>query len=779
MDDKLKIFWNLDVLVKMSRSKSDGPSLHIEENEINDKIQNYTQEIEEIKAQTDEEIYDTSAEMADRNIEIITKKHLQSYKNELKEKNKQLVKLKEEETNLYGHTSLLRENKASQEKYILSMQERISEVTDIDVIDRYNGLIAETSEKVVLLSDELTERSSSYNSVQEQILTITEEISTLEEKIDKKKKLLAETQANLENKDNYIDKSKKEKNAKKIAELENKIEKLNQRLIEIHKDPKYIETKIKEVINEKEDISKAKPYLIDLINFVIKIPYINVPVDNTLEEELLRATQARDSFANELDQKTYNILETNSPEKIRTDFLYERITKWQQELELLNEKINQIDKDKQFAYEEKDKILASMIATMKNDLKEFEKAYAEAPDVNISAKASIKAALDEKREDIIEAEKIATAFRKDESEDISTATRTIKYDIENLKTKIYNAEEEINAIKNRLTSKKSGLIDITSRNKDKDILKELAQTVIDIKHRRQFPETPLEIVNRLEEELGIDLVNNIDKKIIDETSEINEKNYDEYLAEKDYEVIETADVTPTIETLDEVKRGIKVVDKAEISHPDYTEEESSSNKDNESLIEKQLAQINKENVEITAETEYDNAEIEEEAITEEESLAEDITISSNEESESVSEEKTLPEEQSDYEIEQSLSGYEKTENYSQEGLTSIDEPTEESAILASQEEIEDNKEIVEYQVEENEDEEPLDIESIINKPTEEPVIELESDIPSIPENEISQLSIDSMFNNTEETENEDDDVSSDWLENELDQYINTLNSNKD
>ena len=49
MDDKLKVFWNLDVLVKMCRSKSDGPSLRIEEEEILDKIDVYQTEIEDIK----------------------------------------------------------------------------------------------------------------------------------------------------------------------------------------------------------------------------------------------------------------------------------------------------------------------------------------------------------------------------------------------------------------------------------------------------------------------------------------------------------------------------------------------------------------------------------------------------------------------------------------------------------------------------------------------------------------------------------------------------------
>ena len=92
MDDKLKVFWNLDVLVKMCRSKSDGPSLRIEEEELVEKIDAYQLEIEDIKAISEDESYDMSAEMADRNIEIITKKQLQSLKIALKEKNKEFFK---------------------------------------------------------------------------------------------------------------------------------------------------------------------------------------------------------------------------------------------------------------------------------------------------------------------------------------------------------------------------------------------------------------------------------------------------------------------------------------------------------------------------------------------------------------------------------------------------------------------------------------------------------------------------------------------------------------
>lgn len=566
MDDKLKVFWNLDVLVKMSRSKSDGPSLRVEEEEIETKLKSYNQEIDDINSISEEEIYDTSAEMADRNIEIITKKQLQSLKNELKEKNKELANLKDEEKLLYDQTTLLRNNKDSQEKYLLSMQERISTTTDTEIVNHYNMLITETTENINKLNDELNSQSGNYDEIQQQIIDYTDAIKVLEEKIDKKKKILAETQASLENRDNYIDKVKKEKNNKRIAELESKKKALNIRLEEIKKDPKYLEYKIKEIINNKEDLSKTRPYLINLLNQVIRIPYINVPINNALEEELLRATQARDSFANEIDQKTYNILEANTPEKVRTEFLNERITKWQEDLNQLNNKILLVDKDSEFNYNAKDKIIAEMIATMKKDYSEFQRAYDETPDTSIGAKARLKASLDEKKEDIKEAEKIATSFKNDEAEDIENATRIIKYECENLRDKIKEAEEEINRLKNRLTSKKSGLIDIASKNKDKDVLKELAQIVIDIKHRRQFPEAPIDIINRLEEYLGLDLIKDIDIELINNTSKIIPRDYDQYIKE-DYQLIDSLDETPIDEISAPPKRGIKVIDEAQITIP--------------------------------------------------------------------------------------------------------------------------------------------------------------------------------------------------------------------
>ena len=757
MDDKLKVFWNLEVLVKMCRSKSDGPSLRIEEVELNEKIKSYKQEIDEITLQTEEEIYDTSAEMADRNIEIITKKQLQTLKSNLKDKNKKLNELKDKEDCLYKNNTLLRDTKNSQEKYIISMQERVSEADNYEVIDRYNALIAETTEKAAKISDELEEQTNQYNSIQEEIINLTEEIKELEEKIEKKKKLLLETQANLENKDNYIDKSKKEKNNKRITELEQKIDKLSKRLEEIRKDPKYLESKIKDVINNNENIETAKGFLIELINNVIKQPYINVPADNALEEELLKATQARDSFANEIDQKSYNILEAETPEKLRVEFLNERIAKWQEELKRIKEKVEKVDKDQEYSYERKTQQLYNMINTMKIDLKEFQKAYDETPDTNISYKASLKAQLDEKNEDIIEAEKIATSFRKDESDDIAQATKSMKYDYEQIVKNIEDAKTEISDIKNRLTTKKTGLIDITSKNKDKETLKELAQIVIDIKHRRQFPETPIEIIERLEEILGIQLKNEIDSTIIENNSNIVAKNYDEYTNLEPEMPVEVKVDTDLSISEPLPKRGIKVINEATISTPIENLEKNIENS-NLDEIQNPFGIENDSTEEISIDKE-ENKEVTEEIVEEEEKLENNLEQKIIEDNSDIDQEikeiteitDTNEENEEDSSEEQPIEKIENT-NKSLEEIEDVKIEEEIDNIIDNSRNLNNSQE---------DEESPLDIGALIN-----PIIEEQT-------SNNSDLSINNMFNNTK-ANNSDTIVTNEELTNELNKFINEL-----
>ncbi len=517
MNDRMQILEDLDVLVRMCRSKSDGAALVIEEEEIKQKLNEYKYEKEELKNSASEENYDTSAEMADRNIEIITKKIISTIKIELKNKNQELQKLKEKEREASDNITSLKNNKKSHEVYISSMQERISSTSDDEVINRYNSLIAESEQKVKEIAEELAEKTKTYTSLQDQISKLAKEIGDLNKRLKAKQEQLLETQHNLENKDTYIDQTKLERNNKKLEEINSREEKLNTRLEEISSDPKYLEIKIKKIINENGDMTQAKNYLISLITKALEQPYMNVAADNALEEELLRATQARDTFANEIEQKNYNIMETESPEQIRIEYLNERINYWNNDLQNYEQKISQVDKDEQFNYHDKDERIAALIASLKEDYNGFKKAYEEEPDTNMSAKAALKVSFEEKKEDLANAEKIAAQFKNDEAEDIKLASSLIKNECEKIKNNINAANEEINNIKNKLMSRKSGIIDINAQNKDKDRLKELADKVMAIKHRRQFAEQPEAIARRLESLLNMNLITD---EMLNKTQEV-------------------------------------------------------------------------------------------------------------------------------------------------------------------------------------------------------------------------------------------------------------------
>ena len=143
---------------------------------------------------------------------------------------------------------------------------------------------------------------------------------------------------------------------------------------------------------------------------------------------------------------------------------------------------------------------------MKKELTEFEKAYENNDSINLTSKSDLKLSIEEKKREIFDTENILSQFRKDEAEDIAYANELYTHDVKGLEAKIETASKEIEKIKSNMIAGKNGLIDITSQNRDKEKLKELAVKVIDIKHRRQFAKKPIEIAKELEQLLGIDIV---------------------------------------------------------------------------------------------------------------------------------------------------------------------------------------------------------------------------------------------------------------------------------
>ena len=615
MGDNSKILEDISALTQICRSNNDGPTLRIEENEIKNKLVEYDEEIEEIKTADVDDSYDTSAEMADRNIEIITKKVIQATTNELKSKNAEMDSLKEKEAEYSNSLYALKRTKVSYEKYIASLKDRLTSATEDSVTERYNSIISNTEAKMAKQDERIKEMEEKHSEIQSAMDKLHEEIVGLENRLEAKKALLAEAQNNLQNRDLYIDKAKKEKAAKRVEEIEGKKEELSKRLDEISRDPKYLEMKIKEILLDGSDNYAARNYIVELLTIASKVPYADRYVDKKMEEELLSATQERDSFAGEIDSKTYDIMDLVSPEQIRVDFLNSRISYWQSEIKKLEEKVSRIDKDENFHYAEKNVELDDLISKLKDETKEFKTRYQKESDSNLSNKAILKLTYEEKKADLAAAEEIASKFRKNEAEDVEDAGKIVKQDIEELNKRIKEAEDEINQIKDRLNNRKSGNKDLSAKNKDREKLEELAQVVIDIKHRRQFADRTFDIAKRLEFNLGMKLIDAVytkeeqeklsaevmvpieeekkEEPVVMETVEQPEKE----VSQIEKEVVEQAqEITEPVESKEEVQGQ----ETTEIIEPkEEVQEETAAEDTNDSIQEEKDEEVKTASEEIT------------------------------------------------------------------------------------------------------------------------------------------------------------------------------------
>ena len=136
-DNKVKIFEYLDILVKMCRSKGNGASLKVEEEDIYKKIEEYDAEIEELNTYIQNDCYDASAEMADRNIEIITKKIIKQLRIKNKTKSRELDDLKARENDYNSQIQILKKNRKSNDEYRKSLEKRADNCNDIEIKNKY------------------------------------------------------------------------------------------------------------------------------------------------------------------------------------------------------------------------------------------------------------------------------------------------------------------------------------------------------------------------------------------------------------------------------------------------------------------------------------------------------------------------------------------------------------------------------------------------------------------------------------------------------------------
>ena len=298
-----------------------------------------------------------------------------------------------------------------------------------------------------------------------------------------------------------------------------------------------------------------------------------------------------------------------------------------------------------------------------------------------------------------------------------------------------------------MISRKSGLIDITTQNRDKDKLKELAVKVIDIKHRRQFADKPIDIAKELEQLLEIEIIPHIDmveveaeeeiediKVIVGDSSvdlKINMNKIEDEIIDEEENAIEEEDISIEAEEIEETNEESNDIDEEEIKL--------------EVPPRRAVKVVEQTEIEEDEELSGDDSII---TITEEPTPVEEVTEENEVTLEPVVEE-VVP-------TEVEVPVVEETPEVEEVPLTS--ETTEDDIITLSNENIEpEDLQTVE--------ETPVVEESVVETPTIEP-------IPV----EKQELSIGAMFgeNSSQTTENNDNIVLDNDLSIELDQYLKDL-----
>lgn len=500
--EKSEIYSRIDTLVAMARSKSNIEDLENELVKLNKSIEAAKQELAEFtNTISNEKYFDASSEVVDRNIALgLTKKikKLQETEKELKtakdQKQTEVTSLKTDYDNMQQQIKDIDES-------IAAVKVRINGNSESEN-DKFN-------QKIASLQTARNDLNDSYSILGEQIAGLETELSKIEEQIKQiveqikvNQEQLAEVKSSLEKADAYLDLEQKAKDEAKVAELNGIIEQGTNRIREIQEDPVMLGKDAKELILAS-DITGALTKIRLLTTIVKKIPYMDLPSDENLQTiltgELARAEAARDELAASINNKTYELKQSNV-ETNRINYLQKRITKNEETLRVLQVKITDVDEDRIFGIDQEIANLLVEISQMNTDLQKVQK-LADA-EKGLARKTALTAMVESKKEQIRRANEILSQYRNEQAKDIVMAGRLQNEDVQKVLTQIEEAKTEIKNIETSLLNTSNQSRDIIAEEADKAELVAKSQVVNDIKHRQAFPNSPDNILKDIETGLG-------------------------------------------------------------------------------------------------------------------------------------------------------------------------------------------------------------------------------------------------------------------------------------
>lgn len=499
-----EVIAKIDSLLKISEPQSNIETLKVELREIECSIKEINLNIKELKSSmNDDKYFDASAEIVDKNIEISLAKKIKSIKKSLEELENQIEKQSILEQNQHDKIEKIKKEIVEQNAFIEILKEKIASNFDFDK-ENFKTLLKENEQKLKSNEKELTKLTKDYEKIQGKLEVLSFSKKELKVKIDDETEKLLDVKANLLNKRGYVNNDLKKEDQESLELLEKKVKDLESSKNKILENPLMIAEEAKNYLLDDDKTGCLKKVK-ELKDLILEIPYMTINGVNASENlkiELENAEAKRDEFSSMINSKNYESVDTTLI-KDRLTFIQDKKSNIEKDINELSEKIKSTDTVELEDLNNRINYCENEVKVIEDKINEFNSNF-ENEELTLSKRSSLQAALDKKKEELDNINKLLECYKNDRKDLITKSFDIEKNYIDKLKEDINVIDTEIKELEKILmtSSKSKNTIEIEN---DKNKLKELNDNIKAIKKRQSLKKSPEEIYDEIELALGAEM----------------------------------------------------------------------------------------------------------------------------------------------------------------------------------------------------------------------------------------------------------------------------------
>ncbi len=487
-----EVFNNIDTLIEMAgASLKNMDEVNAELITLKRQIRNKNNEIEDFKSIiNDARYFNASNELVDKNIEISLKNKITRLKRKIKDIDNNGKALTTNEEALHEEIKDLKNKIAKNEKYVNVLEVKTNSNTDNNY---YISMLDTERNNILELKTILDNKTSLYNDILKELELNNQAKDELSTKLSREEERLNDVMDNLTNPNTYIDEDLKKSDEDRLNALENELDKLQKRELELLTDASVIGADAKELI-ATNDANAALQKIKELVTIVKTKPYMDINNAAILDEELEKKESLRIELAGLIDSKNY--------EGINSEAIKERIDYLNKEVENNNEQAAKLKNEISNIDEHISSILGKKISDLEKEIIDAEKIVQnyknliKAKDNVSKTRTNLEQAILKKQKEIQVLDNILIAYKETLVSKIND-TNKLNERVSSIENDNSRYLKELDGLQ-KITLINFKTKDLVEEEKDREDLRNLNEEIKQIKIRKQFDRSPNEIYDQIE-----------------------------------------------------------------------------------------------------------------------------------------------------------------------------------------------------------------------------------------------------------------------------------------